>query len=578
MKKTIFLLGGLLLAICAVSFFSLKENTLTFDEKAHIPAGYSYLLKKDMRVNPEHPPLLKMVAGSPLLFTKINFPHNTWEKSDPSIWWHQFDLGDKLLYSSGNNPDKIVTWTRLPMVLVLALGAGITFFFARDMWGEKEAWIAVLLYSLSPTLLAHGQLVNTDVGIAVAVLASFWTLLRSFYKPSSKNIIIAGVVLGITQLVKFTAVFLVPYFFFCTLLWSLVSKKKLLPLLFLLLKIFLIALAVIYLVYIFVVWNYPPERQKEDILKSLESSPITFLGPTLAKISEINILRPLVQYLFGVGMVYQRGFGGNTTYFLGQVSAESFFSYFPLLWLLKIPISFHILTIIAIAFSAVTLKKFKDNPVEKTISCMKRNFTSVALLGFVAFYWFMTLTGNLNIGIRHLLPVIPLTILLIAGSSRNWLKEPFLKVRWAAFFILLTWQAFSVFKHYPHFIPYYNELAGGPSKGHLYAVDSNLDWGQDLKRLKDWTEKEGIEEIYVDYFGGGSASYYLGEKYKKWDGKKNPSEMKKPAWLAVSATHLMGGKSEARPDHTEDTKYYTWLGEKSLEKRIGYSIFVYRIR
>ena len=67
---------------------------------------------------------------------------------------------------------------------------------------------------------------------------------------------------------------------------------------------------------------------------------------------------------------------------------------------------------------------------------------------------------------------------------------------------------------FPYFLSYYNELAGGSKNGWQVAVDSNYDWGQDLKRLTDFVEKNKIEKIAIDYFGGGNPRYYLGEKFE----------------------------------------------------------------
>ena len=72
---------------------------------------------------------------------------------------------------------------------------------------------------------------------------------------------------------------------------------------------------------------------------------------------------------------------------------------------------------------------------------------------------------------------------------------------------------------------YFNEIVGRPDQGYLYTVDSNLDWGQDLKRLVKWTDEKGVDKIYVDYFGGADAKYYLKDKFMPWWGTRNPKEL-----------------------------------------------------
>ncbi len=158
-----------------------------------------------------------------------------------------------------------------------------------------------------------------------------------------------------------------------------------------------------------------------------------------------------------------------------------------------------------------------------------------------------------------------------------WLKEPRKKLKTAFIIWLVLWQAYSVVSVYPHFLAYFNETVGGPSEGHKYVVDSNLDWGQDLKRLKQWTEKENIDRIYVNYFGGSDVEYHLKDKYKPWNGTSDPEEFPKGNYLAVSATLLQGGRGEPAPSFKSPTGYYDWLDREALVKRIGYSIFVYYI-
>ncbi|GAI35898.1 unnamed protein product, partial [marine sediment metagenome] len=143
--------------------------------------------------------------------------------------------------------------------------------------------------------------------------------------------------------------------------------------------------------------------------------------------------------------------------------------------------------------------------------------------------------------------------------------------------ILIFWQAASVISIYPHFLAYFNETVGGPDKGYIYTVDSNLDWGQDLKRLKNWVDEKGIDKIYIDYFGGSDAKYLLGKKYAPWWGERNPDELPEGSYLAVSATFLQGGRGIASSGFDQSTGQYLWLYNYTPVAKIGYSIFIYQI-
>lgn len=566
------------------SLASIRNTSLTMDELAHLPAGYSYLVKRDMRLNPEHPPLLKDLAGLPLLLIKgVEFPEKTraWREKVNGQW----DFGNRFLFKSGNPAEKMIFWGRTPIILVFALGGLLIWLFGKSIAGHKTAVLALLFYCLSPTLFAHGRLVTTDVGIAVAGLAATYFFLKFLKKPNKKNVLLAGVAFGLAQLAKFTAAFLLPYFGFLLLVraflkrrkgasWEALFRKYVGGFLLLL----LVGGALIYLFYVPHVWDYPKQRQVRDMRFVLRSHPFQPLGPLLARAAKITPLRPLVQYLYGLSMVYQRGVGGNTTYFLGKVSGSGWKTYFPLLYLLKVPLSFHLLTGFSLLAASLEVKRgFWRRPLRRTLACLQGNFDQFALLVFILFYWAITVSGNLNIGVRHLLPIFPFTFLLVANGLSRGLRPPFRRTGWGLILLLFSFQAFSVFSPFPHFIPYYNELLGGPENGHRYAVDSNLDWGQDLRRLTAWTEEKGLDKIYLDYFGGADTKYYLGDKVRPFWCTKDRETIKKPAYLAVSATKLQGGRGIPVPGFEDSTDCYRWLNREEMVKRIGYSIFVYRI-
>jgi len=575
--------AGLLIFVLLISLFSIKEDSLTMDELAHLPAGYSYLTQRDMRLNPEHPPLIKDLAALPLIFMKgINFPSQikSWKEDVNGQW----DFGNYFLFKAGNPADKMIFASRLPMILILVMLGFYVFIFAKEFFGLKTALLSLFLFSFSPTFLAHGRLVTTDVGAAAAVLIATYYFLKALKEPSKKNVILSGLSFGLAQLLKFNAIFLVPFFGFLTLLGAVLRTKsfkregvkKLAFYSFVLILVFAIGGALIWPVYQYHLLDYPAERQARDIEFILSSHPVGFLGPFFAKLAHNKILRPFVQYLFGLAMVFQRGVGGNTTYFLGEVSGAGWRTYFPVVYLVKEPLAFHALTLIAILGAAWSIKKpFWQETLKRMKGWLDSHFTEFSLLFFIFLYWTVTLAGNLNIGVRHLLPVFPLTILLVSKVIVGLLKPPFLKAKCLLFGALLLWQAISVISIYPHFIVYFNELAGGPDKGYLIAADSNLDWGQDLKRLKKWTEENKIDKIYISYFGGTDLGYYFGEKYQAWWGGRNPNEIERPAYLAISATLLQAGRGKPAPGFDQPTDYYFWLDKEELVTKIGYSIFVY---
>jgi len=566
----------LLIFVFVVAILSMKNDSLTMDELAHLPAGYSYLTQKDMRLNPEHPPLIKDLTAIPFLFIKgINFPSEikAW-KDDINGQW---DFGNKFLFHSQNPADEMIFWGRVPMILVLILLGFYIFKWARELFGNKAALLALFLFSFSPTFLTHGRLVTTDVGAAAGIFIATYYFIKVLQFPTKKNIIFAGIAFGLAELCKFTVIILVPFFVFLGLIWWLFKSKKLGETLKILILVFVIGYLLIWPVYLYHTWNYLQERQARDIEFLMTSHPIRFLGPMLAQMTKVSILRPYAQYLLGLSLVYQRGISGNTTYFLGEVSASGWKDYFPIVYSIKEPLPFHILTLLALILALCSIKTFWRGTFSRFKAWLGLHFTEFSMLIFILSYWTFSLASNLNIGIRHLLPLFPFIMILAAAVITNWLKPPVLKLKYVFLGILILWQISSIIRIYPNFLAYFNQLAGGPDRGYLYVVDSNLDWGQDLKRLTKWVDDNNIEKIYVDYFGGSDVKYYLKEKSVPWWGTNDPKEFPKGNYLAVSATFLQGGRGKPVHGFTQPYGYYYWLEKYTPVTKIGYSIFVYFI-
>ncbi len=632
-KITNILAGCLLVLMFFLASLSMQDDSATMDEQAHIPAGYSYISQKDMRINPEHPPLLKDLAGlsvwlgSKLTASPINFPNRvkSWQEGINDQW----EFGNVFLYQSNNDADQIIFWARLPMLLIMLVLGFYIFRWAKELYGNKAGLLALFLYSFSPTFLAHSRYVATDVGAAAAFFIATYYLIKWLRQSSKKNLIKAGLVFGLAMLTKFSLVLLVPYFIFLVVVWSLIkplslqttkknevisknatglprrSLRSLLTMIIGLLLIGIIGLALIWPVYLFHTWDYPLERQLADTQFHFRDFAVKQISDPVIWMADKPLLRPYGQFFLGFLMVLRRATGGNTTYFLGEVSNMGWHYYFPIVFLIKVPLSFLVLILLTL-FSAVWLikKPFWQRPFQRFFQWTKKYFTEFALLSFLALYWATSITSNLNIGVRHILPTFPILYLLISGQITKWLSFSFWPVlekfkltpkdisrtirtsificlktyfKYLILVILLFWYAFGTFKVYPHFLAYFNEVVGGASNGYKYVNDSNLDWGQDLKRLTQFVEENKINKIYLNYFGGGSAKYYLGEKFQDWWGDRNPADLPPHSWLAVSATLLQGGRALPAPGFNQKTDYYNWLNQYEPVTIIGHSIFVYYI-
>lgn len=585
----------LVLLMLVLATISQKQESAVMDEVAHIPAGYSYLTQKDMRLNPEHPPLLKDLSAIPLLFIKgINFPNQlkSWTSEINSQW----DFGFKFLYESKNNADKIIFWSRVPMLLLLVLMGFFIYRWTKELYGKIPALLAIFFFVFSPAFLAHGRYVTTDVGATFAFFfASYFFIkclsaeARGDGDKNHKNIILAGLSFGIAQLIKFSLALLIPYFGILVLIriyiyWRENKQfwKTFFSHIFKFAAIMIIGFLLVYPVYMFHIANYPAEKQISDTTFIASQFPLKPISNLTIWMSKQPILRPYAQYALGLFMVFQRATGGNTTYFLGDVTNQGWKNYFPIVYAIKEPLALHIFTIIALLFLTAGAKKEIWQRIFKSLShFIKNNFTEIAMLIFLAIYWGASLASNLNIGVRHILPTFPFVYILISGQIKKLFekihhKKLLVIVSWVLVGGLMIWYTISSLSSLPYYLTHFNELIGGGKNGYIYVTDSNLDWGQDLKRLANWIDEQNIEKIYVDYFGGATASYYLGNKAKEWHAEYNP-EKAKGSWLAVSATFLQQSRAIPTKGFGKRTDQYLWLNQYTPVTVIGNSIFVYYI-
>jgi len=193
----------------------------------------------------------------------------------------------------------------------------------------------------------------------------------------------------------------------------------------------------------------------------------------------------------------------------------------------------------------------------------------VPVVAFMAF----AIATPLNIGLRHLLPIYPFCILLAAAAATALFSSgrgrAVLAVA-AALWVLEFGRA------YPHNLVFFNQLVGGPANGHHYLVDSNLDWGQDLKGLKVWMDDQGVDQVALAYFGTADPAYY-GIRYTPLPdtGLFAGGPMvtpRLPGWFAVSGTVLSGAYGDAR-----SRAFYQPLRDRQPSATIGYSIHLYWI-
>ncbi|MCL5411064.1 MAG: glycosyltransferase family 39 protein [Patescibacteria group bacterium] len=541
--------------------FGISGDSGTVDEVAHIPSGYSYDKYMDYRLNPEHPPLAKALAGFPLAVQSgIKGIKNDWSWNGINQW----EAGWYILYEAGNNPASVLFWARLPMILLM-IGLGLFLFkWASELWGRKIGLLVLLLYAFYPDVIAHGRLVTTDIAAAFGYVIAIYYFNKALLKNDHKSVVYAGIAFGVAQLLKFSSFLLFGVLLFLVIIKSILDRKETsfgIELWKNFKKYFwtcFISLIVVWIVYIPFAWRTPVGIEHEVIERNLTQDPRTLPLRNFLHLFESNpITRGLGHYILGIMLVFARVAGGNATFALGHISDKSISWYFPFAWLVKTPIAI----ILLFFWSIVTLfiSKFYKNKEKFWIASL---FLTPWLV-----YWAFTLKGSLNIGIRHLMPTVPFVLLLIGyGLNEIWKSKS--KIGRYVVGALAMYLIISTLSYYPSYIGYFNEAVPRDQR-YKYLVDSSLDWGQDLLRLKKYVDNNNISQIKVDYFGGSVPSYYIPQQIP-WHSSYGPTT----GWIAVSATFYQSSKLYGEK---EGKWSYGWLDRYQPVAEIGGSILVFHI-
>jgi len=478
----------LLVALGLQLFFSVRRESQTWDEGNHIFAGYRSWTHADFGLNPEHPPLVKLLATAPLLPSRPKSPalEERFFKEDA------FLRGKEFLYQ--NDAEKILSRTRTAAATLTLLTALVVFFGTREMFGSGAAFITLTLLTFDPHLLAHCALITTDVGLACFMFLSVFMFYRFVKSPSALRLIMTGVSVGLVLAVKHTGLLILPILFLlmlCEVIHCGKFGRHALKILGSLVLITLIAWVVLWSFYGF---RYnarpnglqlnPPLAEYINGLKPAEAWPIS----TAAR------LRLLPEsYLYGLADVKLTA-NYYTSYVLGKVYAHGVWFYFPVAFLIKSTIG--VLALLLLSLGVVATGR------------LNRWREILFLLVPVIFYLLVALTVGMNIGVRHILVVYVFLYVLIGGATWTLIQK---SRKWVyAVGVLLLVHAASSLLAFPNYIAYANELWGGPSQTYKYLTDSNSDWGQQLKSVKQYLDQRGVKECWFLYFAEGVAepSYY----------------------------------------------------------------------
>jgi hypothetical protein len=566
---------GFLAALLLAWFFGQTisvspELGITADEVIHLAGGYSYWTQNDYRLQPENGNLPQRWATLPLLWLRPR-----WSQDDDPAWRKADNWGvsHRFLFHLGNQPETLVLAGRLMVALLGVLTGLLVYGWARSLFGWRGGLVATALFAANPGLLAHSGLVTSDLAATFGFLAATLTGWRMLHRLTPGRVLVFGAALGVLALAKFSAP-LFAFIFTGLLVVRLTRRAPLvvragawrcrlrgwrrLPALAAgTLAAGAISYGAIWAAYGFRYATTPAGEHETKLLVSwdilLGRIPFYLGTPVPADLPQPDLVpvRPNAvraaaawikdhrilpeAYVYGFLHVYTYS-RWRPAFFMGEYKIVGWPTYFPVAFLVKNPLALLALYALA-AVLFVRLPAYTPRP--------RRLWYRLApLLVFGGIYAAFALTSRLNIGYRHLLPLEPV---LCAGAGVLALALPArLHWRWAlvaALWIATTWAGW---QSRPAYLAFFNSLVGGSNQGYKLFVDSTVDWGQGLPRLRAWLDRHHRgEPVYLSYFGSDLPPYQgiratrLGDQYFDREPRSVPRDLQ-PGHYVVSATLLQG--------------------------------------
>lgn len=540
--------AGLAAFLAAYQWRTATLESPIWDESMHIASGYSYWTAADFRMNPEHPPFVKLWATIPLLPLGLNDVAKSprWDK------YELVEFGNEFVFNNRSPFGTILGRVRGMMILLTVIGVLLFAWIGRKLVGPAAALCAVALLCTDSNFIAHGKYVTTDVPAAFAVFAAVTAWHFALERPSGSRALAAALALGLALATKFTAVLLLPLLP----LYAIFRRTSLLGLLRLTSAVYAGALLVLGLFY------WPEIRYLAGSRPVIDPGPpIARGGLTVDRFVEnqdpvSNAIKtygqkwkiPALAYLIGAVNVHNHNVAGHVSYLNGVNADRATKSYFPVAFLVKTPLALLAGLVLGLAF-------VRSGPL--------------LLLTLPPAYLFaLAVAGNINIGHRHILPVYPFLILLAGAAIASLFRAG--KIGRAASALVIAGAFVECLSVYPHATSFFNRASGGPETGWRYLLDSNLDWGQDLPKAAAFLKRNGYDYACLKFFGPyDPRAYGVDAHYLPATGQtQEMSEM--DCVGVVNLTSLFG--PYLPPKELE------WLRGRKPLASIGYSMWVFDLR
>jgi 4-amino-4-deoxy-L-arabinose transferase-like glycosyltransferase len=583
-------LAVVVLAQTAILFTCSRQDFVTVDETGHIPAGIAHWQSGSFDLYRVNPPLARMIASLPVL---LAHPNIDYRQSGYSVGARaEWSVGQQFEKANASQYFELYCLARTTLIGWAVVGALLVYKWGQELFGSVGSYIALTLWCFEPNLLAHGHLATADFPATVSCMAATYAFWRYLQAPSWFRAWLAGLVLGVALLLKFTALVLYPIF---VVLWLIdrLARKPALPGGQTLRRglaqcgcIVLLSVVTVNLGYGF-----------KDTCLFLRDYPFVseLLGGKAAGVNDHGnpvganrftsswigwTIIPLpADYVRGIDEQRSDFEAGLPSYLAGTWQHHGWWYYYLYALAVKLPLGTIVLAIwgVGLAFKH-SLSRDK---------CLNEATILVPALGIMVLVSSQT---GFNHHIRYVLPMFPFMI-LATGKLGSYIEARRLLPSALVISLILLSVASTIGKH-PHYISYFNEAVGGPNHGDDHLLDSNIDWGQDLLFLRDWLDRHPeAQPIGLAYWNlvdptTIGISYHLPPlgPHDLFPGDENFEESigPHPGYYAISVNYLRGAWTLYPPDgrggraRTPPATFEYFRRFKPIAKA-GYSIFVYHV-
>ncbi|MBV8856265.1 MAG: glycosyltransferase family 39 protein [Acidobacteria bacterium] len=561
-----------LLALMGAQMLSvIRQKSITVDEWVLIPAGFYHLTAGDYRPVNEHPPVAKILGAAPLVALGAEAPAIEEGAHDYGYFLGKFD---EFWRVNAWRLDYLCFWARVPaVVLTLCLGA-LVFVFTRRHWGARAALFAVALFTLEPTVLAHGRVVQTDVPSALALLV-FAFALRGYLKtPDVGRAAGVGAAAGFAAVTKFSMVALGPVLcVVCAALFVFAPRKGLSRARVAAQAIAVAVAAVLAVNAGYLFHHAPPEPFEDALARSVVAFDVGQGALRAALGTGYHLLQIVFPPDFVKGVGWQLGHAklGHPAGLLGDYSQHGWWYYFPVAFALKTPLPVLLLTLAGFVWGGLRLRRAREGRL-------------LVLLLPPAFFTALLMFSTINIGVRYYLPAYPFFFMLAGAMLDDLLRraEPRRRALAAALAVLsFGWVAFEAARAYPDHMTYLNQLASGAPHW-WYLSDSNVEWGDDVRDLALYLRGRGETRVGGAILGWQLLGLYGIEQTAVF---VPPGEaVEETRYVAIGASLLNGSTVPQEFEEGwglneyERVNYFDEYRRRTPEKIFGGSIYLYRVK